>query len=127
MIVSHGKFVIKPEQIDRAQALMAEMVEHSIQEPGCISYDYYISMHKPNVIMLFQEWDSIDAVNEHFATPHMHEFLEALPELLESEVVTHRYAIQDEEHHEDAFGQFKDAESLGEIEFEVEDEAVTLH
>lgn len=123
MIVSHGKFVIKLDQLDRAREILAEMVEHSIKEPGCISYDYFISMHKPNVIMLFQEWDSIESVNEHFLTPHMSEFLQVLPELIEAEVITHRYAVRDEmgtdNHH--------DHENQGEIEFEFEEESVTLH
>jgi len=124
MIVSHGKFVIRADQMDRARSIMSEMVEHTIKEPGCISYDYYVSLHSPNTMMLFQEWESIEAVNHHFATAHMAEFLKALPSLLEREVVTHRYAIRDDfeiiipEEHKD---------TQGEIEFEFDEEPVTLH
>lgn len=124
MIVSHGKFVIRSDQMDRAREIMSEMVEHTIKEPGCISYDYYVSLHSPNTLMLFQEWESAEAVNNHFATKHMAEFLKVLPDLLEKEVVTHRYAIQDNfnleipDEHRD---------SQGEIEFEFEEEPVTLH
>jgi quinol monooxygenase YgiN len=124
MIVSHGKFVIRADQMDRARGIIREMVEHTIKEPGCISYDYYVSLHSPNTMMLFQEWESVEAVNDHFATSHMAEFLKVLPDLLEKEVVTHRYAIRDDfeivmpEEHKDA---------QGEIEFEFEEEPVTLH
>lgn len=96
MIVSHGKFVIRPEQLERAKKLMSEMVENTLKEPGCISYDYFISMSRPNVVMLFQEWESVEAVNLHFTTAHMAKFLTEIPELLESEIITHRYAVSRE-------------------------------
>jgi len=124
MIVSHGKFVIRPDQMDRARNIMSEMVEHTIKEPGCISYDYYVSLHSPNTMMLFQEWESVEAVNDHFATSHMAEFLKVLPELLEKEVVTNRYAIRDDF---DMDIQGEQSDSQGEIEFEFEEEPVTLH
>jgi len=124
MIVYHGKFVIRPDQMDRARNIMSEMVEHTIKEPGCISYDYYVSLHSPNTMMLFQEWESVEAVNDHFATSHMAEFLKVLPELLEKEVVTHRYAIRDDF---DMDIQGEQSDSQGEIEFEFEEEPVTLH
>jgi len=123
MIVSHGKFVIKPEQVDRALELLTDMVEHTLKEPGCIHYDYYVSIHTPNVIMLFQEWESIESINQHFLTPHMNEFLQVLPELLESEVITHRYAVHDTMESDN----FHEHESQGEIELELEEESVTLH
>lgn len=96
MIVSHGKFVIRPEQLERAKKLMSEMVDNTLKEPGCISYDYFISMSRPNVVMLFQEWESVEAVNLHFTTAHMAKFLSEIPELLESEIITHRYAVSRE-------------------------------
>ena len=63
MIVSHGKFVIRSDQFDRAREIMSEMVEHTIKEPGCISYDYFSSLHSPNTMMLFQEWERLPAMS----------------------------------------------------------------
>jgi quinol monooxygenase YgiN len=124
MIVSHGKFMIRADQLERAREIMSEMVEHTIKEPGCISYDYFTSLHSPNIMMLFQEWESIEAVNSHFATAHMDRFLKVLPELLEKEVVTHRYALHDD-FESDIIDENQDSQS--EIEFEFEEEPVTLH
>ena len=124
MIVSHGKFIIRPDQLERAREIMSEMVEHTIQEPGCISYDFFTSLHSPNTMMLFQEWESIEMINDHFSTPHMDRFLKVLPELLDKEVITHRYAIHD---NFDADIPEEHRDSQGEIEFEFEEEPVTLH
>lgn len=124
MIVSHGKFVIRPDQLERAKDIFRDMVERSREEPGCITYDFFESITNPNVMMLFQEWESMDTINAHFATEHMESFLSQLPELLEGEVVTHRYALQDEASMQDVYDE---ADGSGEIEFEFEEEPVTLH
>jgi quinol monooxygenase YgiN len=129
MIVSHGKFVIRTEHLNQAKEAITEMINETRKEPGCISYDYFISMSEPNVIMLFQEWESIDAVNDHFATPHMERFLRMLPDFLESEVVTHRYALSNEHEAQALTGSFEEAGEASEfeLEFELEEEPVTLH
>ena len=42
MIVSHGKFVIRPEQMDLAEEIILEMIEETRKEPGCLSYDWSV-------------------------------------------------------------------------------------
>ena len=123
MIVSHGKFTILPDQIERARELMMTMVQDTIKEPGCITYDYFESLNNPNTMMLFQEWESIEAINDHFATKHMAEFLKVLPELLAEEVITHRYAIKSDYDLDD----FNENQGELEFEFEFDDEPTTLH
>lgn len=94
MIISHSKFPIRADKVEEAQALMAEMTAASLVEDGCISYDFYSSISDPSTILLFQEWESVDAVQAHFASDHMAVFLNQLPDLLTGEVSSHRYAVQ---------------------------------
>ena len=45
-------------------------------------------------LLLFQEWESVDALQGHFETDHMEEFLQVLPDVLDGEVATRRYEVK---------------------------------
>ena len=94
MIIVHGTIPILPEQRERALQLAKRMTESTKAELGCISYDFYVGLSDPNTLMLFQEWESMEALMGHFQTDHMEEFLRELPEVVSGEVITRRYAVQ---------------------------------
>ena len=58
------------------------------------SYEFYVGLADPDTLMLFQEWESMEALMEHFDTAHMDDFLQRLPDLVSGEIVTRRYAVQ---------------------------------
>lgn len=94
MIIVHGTIPIKPDSRERALQLARRMAAATQDEPGCISYDFYIGLSDPNTLMLFQEWSTMEALMAHFQTDHMEEFLRQLPEVVEGEITTKRYAVQ---------------------------------
>lgn len=94
MIIVHGTIPIRPERREQALALARRMTEATQAESGCISYDFYVGLSDPNTLMVFQEWESMEALMGHFQTDHMDEFLQALPEVVSGEIVTRRYAVQ---------------------------------
>jgi quinol monooxygenase YgiN len=94
MIIVHGTIPLKSGCRDQALALARTMVELTRSENGCISYDFYVALSNPDMLMLFQEWESMDALMAHFQTPHMDDFLKQLPELVDGEITTKRYAVQ---------------------------------
>lgn len=94
MILVHGTIPIRPDCREEALKLARGMTEATRAEPGCISYDFYVGLSDPNTLMLFQEWESMEALMRHFQTPHMEEFLRALPGVVSGEIVTRRYAVQ---------------------------------
>ena len=94
MIIVHGTIPIKPQSREQALELARRMAEASAAEPGCISYDFYVGLRDENVLMLFQEWRSLDALRDHFRTDHMEVFLRELPGLLAGEITTRRFAVQ---------------------------------
>ncbi|HEX7036446.1 MAG TPA: antibiotic biosynthesis monooxygenase, partial [Pseudomonadales bacterium] len=53
-----------------------------------------VGLSDPNTLMLFQEWESMEALMRHFQTAHMEEFLRALPAVVSGEITTRRYAVQ---------------------------------
>ncbi|MDA1074690.1 MAG: putative quinol monooxygenase [Proteobacteria bacterium] len=94
MIIVHGTLPILPECMDRALVMAKRMAAATQLEPGCISYDFYIGLSDPNTLLLFQEWESMEALTAHFQTAHMEEFLTGLPDVLGGDVLTRRYAVQ---------------------------------
>jgi len=73
---------------------MQRMSVASRGEFGCISYEFYIGLSDPNTLLLFQEWESVEALQDHFDTPHMEEFMKVLPDVLDGEVATRRYEVR---------------------------------
>lgn len=100
MIIVQGSIPVRPERRDQALSMAKYMVEASRAERGCLSYDFYVGLADPNTLMLFQEWESLDALQSHFATKHMDDFLQQLPEILSGEIITKRYAVQSIEEEE---------------------------
>jgi len=94
VIIVHGTIPIRPESRERALELARAMAEATRTEPGCISYDFYVGLSDANTLMLFQEWETMEALTQHYQTPHMEAFLEALPGVVAGEILTRRYAVQ---------------------------------
>ena len=94
MIIVHGTFLVKPALRDEALALMRRMSLASRAETGCISYEFYVGLTNPNKLLLLQEWETVDALQEHFQTQHMEDFLKVLPSVLDGDVLTRRYEVR---------------------------------
>lgn len=93
MIIVHGYFTVFPDKRDEAFALMRNMITSTQQETGCISYDFHTSINNPNQVFLFQEWVDLDAIQAHFLTDYVQDFLRQLPEIVDGDVVTTRYEV----------------------------------
>jgi quinol monooxygenase YgiN len=94
MIIVHGCIPFRPECRDQALELAKQMAAASRNERGCMSYEFYVGLADPDTLMLFQEWESMEALMGHFDTDHMDDFLQRLPDLVSGEIVTRRYAVQ---------------------------------
>ena len=94
MIIVHGTIPVLPDHRERALELARSMIEATRAEAGCISYDFYVGLSDPNTLMLFQEWENMEALMGHFQTDHMEEFLRELPKVVSGEITTRRYAVQ---------------------------------
>ncbi|MBL4682899.1 MAG: antibiotic biosynthesis monooxygenase [Pseudomonadales bacterium] len=94
MIIVHGTFPIRLEVREKALDLMRQMSSATREEEGCVSYEFFIGLSNPNTLLLFQEWETVDALHDHFKTPHMELFLKELPDILDGEVSTRRYEVR---------------------------------
>ena len=71
MIIVHGLIPILPERRSEALKLIRWMERETQAEEGCLTYRFFVGLNDPNTLMLFQEWDSAEALEAHFETAHM--------------------------------------------------------
>jgi quinol monooxygenase YgiN len=93
MITVAARVGIKPEQRAKAIAAASKMTAETHKEAGCIQYHFYTDIDDPNVLHVFEEWDSDAALNAHLETPHMAEFGAVLGEVVAEEPKVMRYVV----------------------------------
>ncbi len=60
--------------IQALRAAFADMETASRAEVGCLDYTFCQEISNPNTLRINELWESMDALQEHFATEHMAKF-----------------------------------------------------
>jgi quinol monooxygenase YgiN len=95
MIVLQASFPIKPDEMDRALELAADLVEQSNQEPGMIEYRATRDVTDEHTIRFFEQYEDADAVASHTDTDHFQAFEAALPDVLAGEPEVLQFEVSD--------------------------------
>lgn len=66
-----ARIIVKPEAADAARGLFEELVKHTRQEEGCVSYDLYQQAAAPHIFTTVEVWKDAAAADHHMTTPHM--------------------------------------------------------
>ena len=66
------------EDIEAMKEAIAKMETASRAEDGCHDYTFCQEVSNPNVLRINELWESMEALQAHFATPHMAEFNQAM-------------------------------------------------
>ena len=93
MIVIAGRVVIEPAKREEAVQAALEMMRETAREPGCISYTFSADLSDPGTFRIFEEWESQQALDAHFTTPHMARFGAAIGQLGVKEMNVQRYEV----------------------------------
>lgn len=94
MITVAGRVPLKPETRDKAIAAASKMVHETHKEVGCIQYHFYTDIDDANILHVFEEWESQEALDAHLASAHMAEFAAVLPQALATEPKIMRYEVK---------------------------------
>jgi len=78
MIVVNAKITATADTIAAMKAAIATMEAASQAEAGCHDYTFSVELNNPNVLRITERWESMQALEEHFATPHMADFQAAM-------------------------------------------------
>src|SRR5450755_21968 len=79
MIVVVGRIRTDAERRDQLVRIGQAVAAASRTEAGCISYRVYEDVEIENDFVFVEEWGSAEALQRHFATPHVAEFMRAIP------------------------------------------------
>lgn len=95
MIIVSGTLRIDPSDRERAVAIATTMAEASLAEEGCNAYAFWQDLADPDLYRVFEEWASTEALDAHFATPHMATLMEAMSTMKVSDLDLSRYEVAD--------------------------------
>jgi len=96
MLIVAGTIRLDPSKRAQAEAAFDRMREVTLKEPGCLEYQAYLDRKDPGTVLMFEKWESNDALRAHFATPHMAEFGATLAQLGVSGTNVKRYDVRGE-------------------------------
>ena len=81
----------KPGKTDELGEALKALLEPTRAETGCISYDAHRSNDDPYLYLMYETWESEDALRAHFETPHLKDFVGKLPELVQGDLDLKRF------------------------------------
>ena len=70
VIIIAGTVDVDPERRDAALEAAKEHQEATRKLPGCLDYVWSADLLTPGRIYVFERWESREALEEHFASPH---------------------------------------------------------
>ncbi len=71
MLIVIGQINVNPEVVAGVRQAICDMEVETLKEPGCLSYDFSVSISDPGKIHIAERWQSMDDLAAHFKTPHM--------------------------------------------------------
>jgi quinol monooxygenase YgiN len=94
VVIVIGRGRCRPEQRDELLAAAKEMQDHSRREDGCLYYGFFTAIEDPLSFVAVEGWADREALDRHFAQPHLGEFSRRLSGLVSSppEVAIHEIA-----------------------------------
>lgn len=95
MIVIGGTARVKPDKRAEAEVAVLAAGAATRQEPGHVAYRFAWDVEDPDVVHIFEEWETPEALDAHFATPHLAEFVTALGEIVVGQVNLYRYDVSE--------------------------------
>jgi quinol monooxygenase YgiN len=82
MIVVIGRARTDGEKREAFLRVALAVVRASRGDPGCINYGVFEDGEDENEFVFVEEWESNEALKQHFATAHIGEFMQAIPDTI---------------------------------------------
>jgi quinol monooxygenase YgiN len=79
MIVVVGRVRTNADKRETLVRIGQAVAAGSRTETGCLSYRLYEDTERENEFVFVEEWESSEALQQHFATSHVGEFMQAIP------------------------------------------------
>ena len=93
MIVIAGSITLDASKREEAFAAAREMMEETHKEAGNAAYVFSADLVEDGVLHIFEQWESQEALDSHFRTPHMAEFQKLIPTFGVKDMSVQKYEI----------------------------------
>lgn len=93
MLILHGSITVKPEFHEKMAEMATTLTEHSILEPGCLTYRFLQDALQKDRFVFLEKWRSQEDLDQHFQKPYFLEFAEALPQLISEKPVIETHEV----------------------------------
>lgn len=80
MIKVIAKNFAKENKVEKVLELAKVLVEATVKEDGCIKYEMYQDEKNPSTLIMIEEWETIEALNNHMSSEH---FKKIVPQMNE--------------------------------------------
>ena len=81
MVIVAGKIVLAEGGFEAARPHMARVLRETRRESGCRTYTFARDVLEPDVIRVFEIWESREALAAHGASTHIREWRDALKDI----------------------------------------------
>jgi quinol monooxygenase YgiN len=78
LIFVTGEIVVEDGAVELVREALHSMEQETRKEAGCLTYAFSQDINDPNMVRIFERWESMDALQAHFGMPHMATFQEAI-------------------------------------------------
>lgn len=78
MIVVTGVFRFAPGGLEPLREIAANTVRETRGEEGCLAYSFAQDLAEPDLVRVYEEWESRDALAAHGKTAHIAAWRQAL-------------------------------------------------
>ncbi|MEU6559380.1 putative quinol monooxygenase [Nocardia nova] len=83
-----------PGSEDRLRTALEAIVEPSLAEPGCLSYQPFTNPNDPAHMVVVEEWQDADALETHFKTDHFQHLAGVLEGILAEPLIIRRLVAE---------------------------------
>ena len=95
MIIVAGRIAIRSEMRAAAIAAAVKVTQATQADAGCLQYHFYWDLEDPDMLHVFEEWESPEALDAHLRLPHTTEFLADIGGMVSKAPVVKRYFVSE--------------------------------
>lgn len=78
MLLVTGEMIVDVGALEAVRDAIRVMETETLKEPGCFTYAFSVDVSDPTMMRITERWESMEALEAHFRTPHMAAFSEAI-------------------------------------------------
>ncbi|MBW2292666.1 MAG: antibiotic biosynthesis monooxygenase [Deltaproteobacteria bacterium] len=81
MLIVAAEVGVEEGAVESVRDALLAMETETRKEPGCLTYAFSVDINDPGTLRIIERWESMEALETHFKTPHMAAFGAAIAKI----------------------------------------------